>query len=1140
MSFVHLHCHTQYSLLDGAIRLPDLFGAASAMGLPAVAMTDHGNMFGAIEFYTGARKAGLKPIIGCEVYVARGSRHAREQGPKDNFHHLVLLCENEAGYRNLVKLVSLAYAEGFYYRPRVDKELLAAHSEGLVALSACLHGEVAEHLLASDEAGAAAAAGALAEMFPGRFYLEMQANGLAEQARVNAALGRLAKKLSLPLVATNDCHYLKPEDARAHDILLCIQTGKTVEDAGRIRFATDELYFKSPEEMRQAFRDHPEAVRNTLEVAERCELELVFGEHHFPPYAVPRGETLEGHLAAEARRGLARRLEQMRLAGELRGAYQERLERELAVICQMGFAGYFLIVADFIGFARTRGIPVGPGRGSAAGSIVAWSLGITDIDPMPYGLIFERFLNVERRSMPDIDVDFCMERRDEVLEYVMEKYGGSSRVAQIVTFGKMQARAVLRDVGRALNMSYGEVDRIAKLIPNILNIRLDEALEREPRLRQLEQEEGKIAELLRVARSLEGLPRHISTHAAGVVISDRPITDYLPTCRGPKGEVITQYDMKAVEKVGLIKFDFLGLRTLTVIEQAARLIRRSLDPAFDIAGIDLADPKTLELLCAGDTTGVFQLESAGMRDLLTKLKPSDFEDVIALVALYRPGPLESGMVEDFIRRKHGQVPVKYELPQLENILRETYGVIVYQEQVMEIACVLAGYAPGEADILRRAMGKKIPEAMAAEREKFMAGAARRKVSAKKAAKVFDLMEKFAGYGFNKSHSAAYALIAFQTAYLKAHYPLQFMAALLTSEVNSTDGVVKYIAECRERRIPVLPPDVNESEASFTVSGGTIRFGLAAVKNVGKGAIESVIEARAELRFRSLLDFCSRVDLRRVNRRVVESLIKCGAFDSLGVGRARLMAGLDKVLEEAQREQRDRQEGQESIFGLLAGQAGRGGRQSVQAPLPDVPEWPQAERLQYEKEALGFYISGHPLAELSGELAGAGAQRTSVLAELDDGRPVCLGGLVAAWKPYIDKKGETMAFLTLEDMYGSAEVIIFPDLFRSCAELLDASRPLLVRGRVSKDEKAAKLVAERIFPLRGSRELRIRLEAGRLSASDLAGLRELLASRPGGRAVVLEWVEDGAAPVALPAPFEVEEGPELARAVNALLGYPAAT
>ena len=1134
MSFVHLHCHTQYSLLDGAIRFSDLFAAAKQMGLPAVAMTDHGNMYGAIEFYNGARKAGLKPIIGCEVYVARGSRLSREEGPKDNFHHLVLLCQDETGYRNLIKLVSLAYTEGFYYRPRVDKDLLAEYSGGLIALSACLHGEVAEHLLAGDEAGAAAAAGRLAELFPGRFYLEMQANGIDEQVKVNAALALLAARLSLPLVATNDCHYLRRQDARVHDILLCIQTGKTVEDAQRIRFSTDELYLKSLEEMAAAFPEHPEAIRNALEIAERCNLELKFGEYHFPLYPVPEGETLEGHLAAQARQGLPGRLEAARVPEEKRAAYFERLERELSVICQMGFAGYFLIVADFIAHARSKGIPVGPGRGSAAGSVVAWSLGITDIDPVAYGLIFERFLNLERRSMPDIDVDFCMERRGEVFDYVQAKYGGPSHVCQIATFGKLQARAVIRDVGRALNMPYGEVDRIAKLVPNVLNIRLEEALEREPRLRQLAQEDPRVADLLQVARGLEGLPRHLSTHAAGVVISDRPITDYLPLCRDPKGEIITQYDMKATEKVGLIKFDFLGLRTLTVIEGAADLVRRSLEPAFDVARIPLDDPQTYELLCRGDTTGVFQLESAGMRDLLTRLKPSDFEDVIALVALYRPGPLESGMVDDFIKRKHGQVPVRYELGQLKDILRETYGVIVYQEQVMEIAVVLAGYTPGEADILRRAMGKKIPEVMAAEREKFMAGALARKVPEKKAARVFDLMEKFAGYGFNKSHSAAYALIAYQTAYLKAHYPVQFMAALLSSEVGSTDGVVKYIAECRERGIPVLPPDVNESESGFTVSGESIRFGLAAVRNVGKGAIESIVEARGERRFSSLADFCARIDLRRVNRRVIESLIKCGAFDSLCPARSRLMAGLDTALEQAQREQRDRLEGQTSIFGMLTDTASR------EAPLPEVAEWPQAERLQYEKEALGFYISGHPLAELAEELVRAGAQRTIDLAELDDDAPACLGGVAAAWKHHVSKKGESMAFLSLEDMYGTAEVIIFPDTYQACLGLVEDEQPLLVRGRVSKDEKAVKLVAEKVLPLRGAAELRIRLEAGRgMSAELLTSLRELLVSRPGSRAVVMEWHEDGGAPHVVAADLRVEEGPELARAVNALLGYSAA-
>ncbi|MFH0810162.1 MAG: DNA polymerase III subunit alpha [Pseudomonadota bacterium] len=1136
MSFVHLHCHTQYSLLDGAIRLSDLFQTANEMGMPAVAMTDHGNMHGAIEFYTGAKKAGLKPIVGCEVYVARGSRHSKEEGTKEGSHHLVLLCENETGYHNLVKLVSLAYSEGFYYRPRVDKDLLAVHSEGIIALSACLQGEVAWNLANGNEAQAASAAGALAEIFPGRFYLEMQANGLSEQLKVNAALKGLARSLSLPLVATNDCHYLRREDARAHDILLCVQTGKTVEDEGRVRFSTDELYFKGVEEMKTAFADCPEAVRASLDIAERCNLELKFGEHHFPVYSLPEGETLEAFLFSQAREGLERRLKRAGFVTEKEDEYRRRLEWELSVIGQMGFAGYFLIVADFISFARSRQIPVGPGRGSAAGSVVAWSLGITDIDPIAYGLIFERFLNLERRSMPDIDVDFCMDRRDEVIHYVGQKYGGASKVAQIATFGKMQARAVIRDVGRALNMSYGEVDRIAKLVPNVLNIHLEEALAREPRLRQLEQDDPRVADLLGVARSLEGLPRHISTHAAGVVVSDRPITDYLPTCRGSKGETITQYDMKAVEKVGLIKFDLLGLKTLTVIDQAVRLVRAApVQAGFDITDISLADPKTLELLCAGDTTGVFQLESAGMRDLLTKLKPTDFEDVIALVALYRPGPLESGMVDDFIKRKHGVVPVKYDLPQLKDILRETYGVIVYQEQVMEIAVALAGYTRGEADILRRAMGKKISEVMAAEREKFMAGASERKVPEKKAAKVFDLMEKFAGYGFNKSHSAAYALVAFQTAYLKAHHPLQFMAALLTCEVSNTDNIVKYIAECRDRNLRVLPPEVSRSEDSFTVEDEAIRFGLAAVKNVGKNAIDSVVEARRERGFDSLLDFCSRVDLHRVNKRVIESLIKCGAFDTLKQPRARLLAGLDLVLEKAQREQRDRQEGQANLFGLLA--AGGAGRPAGIVHLPEVAEWPQQEKLQYEKDALGFYISGHPLAELAGELAQMGALRTIALAEQADGANVRIGGLVAAWKPYVGKKGDTMAFVTLEDMYGNAEVIVFADLYKTTLPLIEGEGPLLVSGRVSKDEKACKLVAESIVPLkRGGIDLRIRLAAGKVSVRHLEGLRDLLLSRPGESRAVLEWHEDGSEPEILFTSLRVEA--DLSHTINGLLGYTA--
>ncbi len=931
--FVHLHLHSQYSLLDGAIKIADLIQRARDYRMPALAITDHGNMFGAIEFYLKAREAGIKPIIGCEVYVAPGSRFdkANARGSSEASYHFILLCQNLTGYRNLCHLLSAGYREGFYYKPRIDWKLLAERNEGLIALTACLGGEIPTliRLGRFDEARERTAA--MAKIFDhGRLYLELQENHIPEQTPVNKGLIALSEELHLPLVATNDCHYLTREDAFAHEVLLCIQTGKTMDDPNRMRFQNNEFYVKTPAEMAELFKHVPQALANTVQIAERCNLELDFKTYHFPQYEKPSGKSLDEVLEEMARAGLERRLGEIRkvrpdFSATSTQGYAERLELELTCIKQMGFPGYLLIVADFINWAKDHDIPVGPGRGSAAGSLVAYALRITDIDPMPYHLLFERFLNPERVSMPDIDVDFCIYGREKVIEYVREKYG-SDNVAQIITFGTMQAKGVIRDVGRALNMPYGEVDKIAKLVPTVLNITLKDALQQEPKLRELVEKDPKVKELFSIALALEGLTRHASTHAAGVVVTPRPLPEYLPLYTDPKsGGQVTQYAMSYVEKIGLVKFDFLGLKNLTVIDNAVKLIRADKAPDLDTATLPYDDAEAYQLLQAGNTTGVFQLESSGMKELLVKLKPSCFEDIIAVCALYRPGPLGSGMVDDFIQRKHGKKKITYDFPQLEPILKDTYGVIVYQEQVMQIAQVLGGYSLGGADLLRRAMGKKKPEEMAKQKEIFLDGAKKNKLEPKKAEAVFDLMAKFAEYGFNKSHSAAYALIAYQTAYLKAHYPVEFMAALLTEDMENTDKVIKNISEVRAMGIEVLPPDINASNSSFAVHDRSIRFGLGAVKGVGAAALESIIDVRQEKKFHSLHDFCERVDLRKVNKKVVEALVKCGAFDSLNGHRAQYMAVLEEAMEMGQKMQREKAAGQESLFGAeeIVSQNGNG-------------------------------------------------------------------------------------------------------------------------------------------------------------------------------------------------------------------------
>ena len=1062
--FVHLHCHTEYSLLDGANKVDKLFERIKALKQPAVAMTDHGNMFGAIEFYREALSKGIKPIIGCEIYVAPTSRFDKkgvDKGPKEYNNHLILLAMNRDGYRNLCKLVSLGYIEGFYYKPRIDKELLREFNGGLIALSACLQGEVSQALSNGNMEKARAAAASYASIFGDRYYVEIQDNKLAEQEKVNRLLVELARDLSLPVVATNDCHYGEREDYHAHDVLLAVQTGKTVDDDNRLRLETDELFLKSAEEMQRGFDYCPGAVERTLEIADRCNVEIEFGKYHFPAFTPPKEISLDDYLDELAHSGLDERLEGVD-DPELRKSYRERLDYELGVIKGMQFPGYFLVVADFINYAKRNGIPVGPGRGSSAGSLVAYALKITDLDPIRHVLLFERFLNPERRSMPDIDVDFCIRGRAQVIQYVKDKYG-ADRVAQIATFGTLKAKAAIKDVGRALGFSFAEADAIAKLIPapkQGFDYPLQESIKMEPRLQELIKGDQRVQTLIGHALRLEGLVRHASTHAAGVVLSNLPLVDHLPLFVDKEGGIVTQFDMGSVEKIGLVKFDFLGLKTLTLIHDCLKLIDESQGVKVDIPHLALNDKKTYRLLCDGNTTGVFQLESTGIREMTVKIRPNCFEDLVAILALYRPGPLDSGMAEEYIKRKHGKEKIKYLHPLLEPILKDTYGVIVYQEQVMQIAQVLGGYSMGDADILRRAMGKKDPEEMAAQRERFVEGAEAKKISHEQATEIFDQMETFARYGFNKSHSAAYALVSYQTAYLKAHYRVEFMAALMTSEMDDTDKVIKNLAECRQKGIEVLAPDVNESRSNFTPVGDKIRFGLAAVKNVGAKAVEVILDSRRkDGPFESLFDFCRRVDLTAVNKRVIESLIKCGAFDATGISRQRMIGALDDAMRGGQAYQRDQESNQINIFAVLGAPA-KGGKKPGDV-YPQVTEWSAQESLAFEKEALGFYITGHPLDKYERAIKKITNGSIAALKEKATPGEVKIGGVVSALKLRNTKKGDRYGSFNLEDKTGFLEIIAWPDVYKKCAELLSADDPIFVKGRLEAGEERIQVIANEI-------------------------------------------------------------------------------
>jgi len=1078
------------------IRLDDLFKKAKEFAMPAMAITDHGNMFGAIDFYKQAYANGIKPIIGCELYVAPRSRFDKTTSSiGEATRHLVVLVRNLQGYKNLMKLTSAAHIDGFYYRPRVDKELLKQCSEGLIASSACLHGEIASHIVRGNMDEARKSAREYLEIFgENNFYLEIMENGIPEQAIANQGLIELSKELSIPLIATNDCHYLDASHAEAHNVLLCIQTGKTIEDKDRMSMTSDQFYVKSPEEMQTLFAATPEAISNTVSIAERCNLTFEFGKFYLPKFEVKNPEeSLEDYLDRKAMEGLEKLLPTiMKYQKEnevaVREKYTKRLRTELEIIKKMGFAGYFLIVSDFIKFAKHHDVPVGPGRGSAAGSLVAYAIRITDIDPLRYGLFFERFLNPDRISMPDIDIDFCQERRGEIIKYVTDKYG-KDKVTQICTFGKMMAKGVIRDVGRALNIPYGEADRIAKLVPNALNITLTEAFKMEPRFDEERRKNPQIDKLLSLSLILEGLNRHSSVHAAGVVISDAPLVERVPLF-APKDDIVSQYSMKDIEAVGLTKFDFLGLKTLTVIKNALNFIKESHHVDIDINNLPLDDQETYKLLMKGETDGVFQLESSGMKDLLVNFKPDHIEDVIALIAAYRPGPMK--MIPDFIARKHGKQQITYELSQLEPILKETYGIILYQEQVMQIANVIGGYTMAQADTLRKVMGKKQVAAMEKEKPKFLEGAKKQKINENKAKIIWDQMETFAEYGFNKSHSAAYAMITYQTAYLKAHYPVSFMAALLTSEKDNRDKIIKHMTNCKEMGISILPPDINESQKDFSISGENIRFGLAAVKNVGEAAIESIIAMRKERNFTSFMDFLSRVDLRKVNKRVIESLIKCGSFDALGNTRRQLMECLDQAMEEAQRKQKELLSNQASIFDQLdtVETSEANGGSSFQ--IPNLPEWDRKELLSIEKETLGFYITGHPLHGYADKLKLITNANSATLGTKRDKETITIAGVISSLTERLTKKKDVMCSVVLEDLQGSVSIIFWADVYKKFYELLHADEPVVIQGNIDVGDESIKIIAQDVLTLTKAlenpyKQVRFMIDTDKVSPEDIKTL-----------------------------------------------------
>ncbi|MGI6778313.1 MAG: DNA polymerase III subunit alpha [Acetivibrionales bacterium] len=1108
--FVHLHVHTEYSLLDGANRIKDLLDRVQELGMKSIAITDHGVMYGVIDFYKEAIRRGIKPILGCEVYTARRSRLDKQPGLDSDQGHLVLLAKNRIGYKNLMKIVSTGFIEGFYYKPRIDMEILERYSDGLIALSACLSGDIPRLLLQNDYQNAKKLSLRFKEIFGEQgFYLELQINGIEEQNIVNSQIVKLAKETGIPLIATNDVHFLRREDAKAQDILLCIQTGKSVDDEDRMRFSTLETYLKSPSEMCELFCNIPEAINNTVKVAESCDVELEFGKLHLPEYKVPEGSDSFKYLKELCYEGLKKRLP------DYTTKYTDRLENELQIIKQMGYVDYFLIVWDFIKYAKDHGIMVGPGRGSAAGSIVSYCLGITSIDPLKYNLLFERFLNPERISMPDIDIDFCYERRQEVIDYVVDKYG-KDRVAQIITFGTMAARAVIRDVGRALNIPYGEVDLIAKMIPFQIGMNIDKALEINPELKNKYNNEERVKELIDTAKLLEGMPRHASTHAAGVVISKEPITEYVPLQKN-EDSVTTQFTMVLLEELGLLKMDFLGLRTLTVIRDTIEMVKENYNEEIDIEGLDMSDSEVFKMIGDGKTTGVFQLESAGMTQFMRELKPESFEDIIAGIALYRPGPMDQ--IPRYIQNKNNPESIKYHHPLLENILNVTYGCMVYQEQVMQIVRDIGGYSMGRSDLVRRAMSKKKVKVMEEERKNFIygitddagnvivSGAIRNGVDERTANKIFDEMMDFASYAFNKSHAAAYAVIAYQTAWLKRYYPVEFTAALLNSYMGNSDKISHYVGECKLLNIDVLPPDINESNAKFTVVNGKIRFGMAAIKNVGESAVMEIIaERKRNGSYKSFRDFCERIEGKDINKRCVESLIKCGAFSSFGIYRSKLIAVYEKMIDGIQENKKRNIEGQLSIFEFEEKNEEINDSWEI---YPDIKEYPQKVLLTMEKEMLGLYISGHPLREFEDEIKShvtvyssdlslntedsVTEMRVNEMKSIKDGMEVTIGGIITGKKTKTTKSNNLMAFITLEDLYGSMEVIVFPAVLSRYSDLIEEESIVLINGRVSmKEDEQPKIIADGVKPLKKRRMRKIYLNVNDYGDKELMdSLKSLL-------------------------------------------------
>lgn len=1164
-SFVHLHLHTQYSLLDGAIRVDDLCKRAKELGMPAVAQTDHGNMFGAIDFYSNCMKEGIKPLLGSEIYFTPGSRFDRkapkktavldsqdEMESKHHIHHLVLLAKNMVGYENLCKLLSKAYLEGFYYKPRTDLELLKQYSEGLIATTACLKGEVGYNFFTNQDDKAFSAISKLLEIYKDDFYLEMQENGLPEQELVNKKVLSFAKDRGIPVVATNDCHYLYAEDAQAQEVLLCVQTGKTFTDEKRMKLTTNEFYFKSAEQMRKNFHYFPEACDNTLRIADKCNLKFKWKDdkgrqiYHLPDFHIETQETVDDFFRRSGKEGLEKRFRGPHFRKlvaldnwekELRPIYEKRLVEELEMILRTGFAGYFLIVADFINWAKDRQIPVGPGRGSGAGSLVAYALNITNINPIPYNLLFERFINPERISMPDFDVDFCQERRGEVITYVTQKYG-EERVGQIITFGKLQAKAVIRDVGRVFDLPYTEVDAIAKLVPDELGISLEKAVQMEPRLKELEDKDPKVRQVLKISRRLEGLLRHASIHAAGVIITSRPLVEYCPLYRGREGERVVQFDKDFAEKIGLVKFDFLGLKTLTVIDNACKFIRRDVDPHFDIESIDMEDKNIYDFVSTGKTTGVFQLESAGMKDLCKRISPDNIEDISVINALFRPGPLGSGMVDDFIEIKHGRKEMTFPFPQLKPVLSDTYGVIVYQEQVMNIARVVAGYTLGQADILRKAMGKKQKDIMDQHRQIFKDGAAKNGFDVVKAEELFDKMAQFAEYGFNKSHAVAYGYIAYQTAFLKKYYPGPFFAAMLSTEMSNMDKVTGLIADAKDFGINLLPPDVNESLWEFNIIGQNIRFGMGAVKNVGEGAVQEIIREREENGpFTGFVDFCKRINHKNLNKRVLESLIKVGAFDDCEKkNRRTLLENMELIINYCLKEQEDKAQGQTNLF-QMEGMVEGGIHDDLR--IDDVADFDEKEKLSYEAELMGIYVSGHPLERYRDLIKDLTSMDVASVHSItgNDRREMVLAGLITSKKAFISKKGDRMAFATLEDLTGKIELIIFPKTFAQYEALLSEDGPLIFEGAVNLAEDPRKFFPSKIIKFSEESmdrisQVKIDVAIGELNDYSLKKLKTVLLSFRGSIPVSLLFQNNlGTAQMPLGEDFLVNPTPQLQTKIN---------